>query len=293
MRITNNMISRNLLSNINSSRENMSVYQDQRATGKKIQKVSDDPVDYTKIETFRNAVSQNNQYLEGIDLAKGWIDVSMSALDQIGDSLTRAKEIAINASDISNNQNNWSVFEEQVEDIIEDTISLTNSTFMGKSVFAGTKSKTDRAFLYNGNSITYTGNDKKVNRKIAENYFVDINVSGRELLNTEMFTNLIELKDALGAGDVTKITDSIDTLDNAAGKVDKLNSSIGSRKLQITNTENRINTANINLKSYLSKLEDADLAEAITNYKNEEIAYQAALSSTNDAINLNIMSFLR
>jgi flagellar hook-associated protein 3 FlgL len=287
------MISRNLLSNINSSRENMSIYQNQQASGKKITKVSDNPVDYTKIDTFKNAISQNNQYLDGIDLAKGWVDISMTSLDQINEGLITAKELAIRAADISNNDDNWQAFKNQVDDIIEDTVALTNSTFMGKSVFGGTKSLVDNAFIYNGSSITYAGNDKKVNRKIADNYYVDINVTGREIINTNIFDALINFKNALDAGDVATITDSIDYLDDASDEISKLNSSIGSVKTQITNTENRINTANLNLKSYLSNIEDADMAEAITNYKNEETAYQAALYSTNNAINLNILNFLR
>ncbi|MFP4547630.1 MAG: flagellin [Fidelibacterota bacterium] len=293
MRITEGMISRNLLTNINSSREKMAVYQNQTATGKKLEKVSDDPVDYTKVESFRNAISNNSQYLEGINLAKGWIDVSMTGLDQINEGLMTAKEIAIRAADISNNGDNWETFRDQINDIIEDTVSLSNSTFMGKAVFAGTKSKTDKAFIYNDNSITYTGNDKKINRKIADNYYVDINTTGQELIETEAFDNLINFKNALDNGDTDAITKAIDLLDDSSAEIGKRSAAIGSAKIQIVNTENRLNTANVNLKSYLSNLEDADMAEAITNYKNEETAYQAALHSTSNAINLNILNFLR
>ncbi|MFW6327878.1 MAG: flagellin [Bacteroidota bacterium] len=293
MRITEGMISRNLLTNINSSREKMAVYQNQTATGKKLEKVSDDPVDYTKVESFRNAISNNSQYLEGINLAKGWIDVSMTGLDQINEGLMTAKEIAIRAADISNNGDNWETFRDQINDIIEDTVSLSNSTFMGKAVFAGTKSKTDKAFIYNDNSITYTGNDKKINREIADNYYVDINTTGQELIETEAFDNLINFKNALDNGDTDAITKAIDLLDDSSAEIGKRSAAIGSAKIQIVNTENRLNTANVNLKSYLSNLEDADMAEAITNYKNEETAYQAALHSTSNAINLNILNFLR
>ena len=293
MRITDGMISRNLLSTINSSRQSMNVYQNQIASGKKISKVSDNPVDYTKIETFKKIINQNDQYLTGIDLAKGWIDNTSTALEQINEGLLTAKELAIRAADISNNADNLETFKNQIEDIIEDTISLTNSTFMGKSIFAGTKSTTKNAFLYNGTSVTYTGNDKQINRKIADNYYVDTNVSGREILETNIFDSLINFKKALETGDIPNITNSIDNLNNASVEITKLNSSIGSVKMQIENTQNRIETSTLNLKSYLSNVEDADMAEAITNYKSEETAYQAALSSAASAINLNILSFLR
>ncbi|MBN2280393.1 MAG: hypothetical protein JXQ65_07430 [Candidatus Marinimicrobia bacterium] len=293
MRITDTMVSRNLLYNINNSREAMNVYQNQQASGKRLNKVSDDPVDYTKIESFKNAIVNNDQYLEGINLAKGFLDVSITSLEQINEGVMTAKEIAIKASDLSQTQEDYDVFKDQIDDIIEDNIALSNSTFMGNSVFSGTKTDIENAFMYNGTTITYSGNDKKINRKIAENYYVDINISGRELLNTSMFQNLLDLKNALSSGETVKINESIDLLNTVSDNLTKLNSSLGSIKMQVENTENRINTANLNLKSYLSNLEDADMAEAITQYKSEETAYQSALYATSNAINLNILSFLR
>jgi len=293
MRITDGMVSRNLLTNINSSRETMNVYSQQQATGKRLNKVSDDPVDYTKVESFRSIIIKNDQYLDGIGLAKGYIDISLTSLEQMNEGIMSAKDIALKASDVSQTQKDYDVYKDQIEDIIEDTISLTNSTFMGNSIFAGTKTDTENAFIYNSTSVTYTGNDKKISRKIADNYYVDVNVTGRELINTNLFSRLIDFKEALANGDISTISDSIDRLDEVSESVTKLNSSLGSVKMQIINTENRINTANLNLKSYLSNLEDADMAEAITNYKSEETAYQAALHATSNAINLNILNFLR
>lgn len=293
MRVTNTMISRNLLSYVNTSRENMNVYQNQYATGKRITKVSDDPVDYTKIENFNNAINQNDQYLSGIDLAKGWIDSTTTALEQINEGLMTAKELAIRAADVASSQDDYDAYYSQIEDILEDTISLTNSTFMGKSIFAGTNSTTDEAFQLNGNSITYTGNDQMVNRKIGDNYYVDINVSGHEILDTNIFDSLIDFKEALTNGDTEAISNAITNLDESSTAITKLNSEIGSVKIQVENSENRLNTANLNLKSYLSNVESADMAEAITNYKTEETAYQAALSAVSSSISLNILSFIQ
>ena len=293
MRITNSMMSRNLLGNVNSSRSNMNDYQTQIASGKKIEKVSDDPVNYTKIDKFNNEISENNQYLDGIVLAKGWIDHTSTALEQMNEGLLSARDIAIRASDVSNNQTMYKALKDQVDDIIEDTISLSNSTFMGKSLFAGTKTTELKSFLLNNNSITYAGNNKAINRKISDNYYVDINVNGHELVDTKTFENLISLKNALDTGNLNNITESIDKLDESSEQITKLNSSIGSVKIQMINTENRLNTANLNLKSYLSNVGDTDMAEAIANYKSEEMAYRAALSATSSTINLNILNFLR
>ncbi|MCK4448640.1 MAG: flagellar hook-associated protein 3, partial [Candidatus Marinimicrobia bacterium] len=71
-----------------------------------------------------------------------------------------------------------------------------------------------------------------------------------------------------------------------------LTSATGSIRNQLTMTEQRLDTANMNLRSYLSQTEDVDLAKAITEYNAEEMTYKAALQVTSDAIHLNLMEFI-
>ena len=84
----------------------------------------------------------------------------------------------------------------------------------------------------------------------------------------------------------------IESIDLASEKLISLNTGIGSIQQQLDLAENRLETANLNLATFLSDTEDVDLASAITQYNSEELAYQAALQSTANILRLNIMNFL-
>ncbi len=293
MRVTDSIITRNLLDNINSSRENMNKYQLERATGKKLQKVSDNPVDFTKANRFKETLVKNSQYVENITIAKGWTDNAMAALDGINEGLITAKELAIRGSDKMSTESTWNTFADQVDNILKEAIALGNSSFMGNSLFSGNKTDERKPFQYDGVNVGYFGNSKDITRRIADNYDVKLNIDGAQFINADLFENLIKLRNAFQTGDIAQMTTSIDELEISADKIVLMNTSMGSIKNQLETTEYRIEVADINIKSYLSQTEDADLASSITNYNAEETAYKAALEATSNAINLNILNFIR
>ena len=64
MRITNGMMINNTLSHINQNKLNVDKYNTQEATGKKIQRPSDDPVIAVRALRFRSQLAEMAQYLE-------------------------------------------------------------------------------------------------------------------------------------------------------------------------------------------------------------------------------------
>jgi len=293
MRITQSIIMRSLLQNVNSSKENINKHQTAIATGKEVRNSSSNPVRFARASRFRKTISRNEQYLKNINDAKGWLDTTTSLLDDISSTMIDAKEIAIQAADESNNAEDRSMFADKIDSVINDIINLANSTYLGKYVFGGTNTLGDKPFSYDGVTVTYNGNSQNINRRIAENYNVSINITGSQLEDTNLFSSLVDLRDALNSNDTTSIQSSIENLSSTSEELFSLTSALGSVKNQLTMTEKRLDTANMNLSSYLSQTEDVDLSKAITEYNAEEMTYKAALSTTSDAIHLNLLEFIR
>ncbi len=292
MRITQSIITRSLLQNVNRSRENMNKHQTAIASGKEVRNSSNDPVRFARASRFRKTISRNEQYLKNINDANGWLDTTTSLLDNISSTMIDAKEIAIQAADESNNAEIRTIFSDKIDSVINDTINLANSTYLGKYVFSGTNTLGDKPFSYDGGTVTYNGNSQNIDRRIAENYNVSINITGSQLEDTDLFSSLIELRNALSSNNTTDIQSSIEDISSASEELFSLTSALGSVKNQLTMTEKRLDTANMNLRSYLSQTEDVDLSKAITEYNAEEMAYKAALSTTSDAIQLNLLEFI-
>jgi len=294
MRVSQSIITRTLLQSLNRNRENLNDLQTSIATGKEVRQSSNDPVRFARASRFRSTINQNHQYLRNITDAVGWLDNTISILDNFNSNIIRAKEISIQGADEANSAENREAMANQIDEILKETVSLSNSTYLDKFIFSGTDTRRENEpFVYEDSSVSYTGNERGITRRIAENQRATINIHGGQLIDSEMFTALIDLKDALNDDDTEGIQDSIEALESTSKSLLALSSGIGSVKNRIEMVEQRLETANVNLTSYLSQTVDADLAETITQYNAEEMAYHAALQTTTKALQLNLLDFLR
>ena len=74
MRITNSMLVRNMMTNLKRSMSRMHQYESQLSTGKRITKISQDPVGVIKSLQARKNLSKSIQYKENAeDARRFWI----------------------------------------------------------------------------------------------------------------------------------------------------------------------------------------------------------------------------
>jgi len=293
------MITKSLLSSINQNRESMHSIQESITTGKRVERSSDDPVQFFRANRFRQSIKQNEQYLENLQDAEGWLQATSSNLDSMLSQVMTLRERAVQSADDSLSTENRLHMASEINNILEDLVNRANESFLDKNLFSGTKTTVDKPFLpsYNPdgsiNSILYQGNTEKINRRISENFTININVTGQDILDTNIFDAALNLRTALENDNTNAISNMIDSIDTASDKMISLNATNGSLQQQLELAEDRLRTANLNLSAFISETEDVDLASAITQYNSEEMAYQAALQSTANILRLNIMDFLK
>ena len=293
MRITESMITKSLLSSINQNRESMHSIQEAITTGKEVRHSSDDPIQFFRANRFRQGIKQNEQYLENIQNANSWLQATYSNLDSMLSHVMTLRERAVQGANDTFSAENRLQMASEIDHMLEDLVNIANESFLDKNLFSGTKTKIESPFLFDGDSVDYQGNTGKMNRRISENLTININVTGQDLLDTDIFNAALSLRTALENDDTNEIENMIESIDLASEKIISLNTGIGSIQQQLDLAENRLETANLNLATFLSDTEDVDLASAITQYNSEELAYQAALQSTANILRLNIMNFLK
>ncbi|NOZ08288.1 MAG: flagellar hook-associated protein 3 [FCB group bacterium] len=292
MRVTQSMLTRNLLSSLNSAKESLNTLNNSIASGKRLDRASDDPGQFIAASRFKQAIGRNTQYLRNIANGTMWTDATSDRLSDLYNKLSEIKDRAIQGSDDSLDSGMRAAMAEEVDGLLQEMISIANSRQMGSNIFGGTSTQTE-PFQYDGTSVVYTGNDGAIKRKIDDNTSVTVNITGQELMDTQMFDSIIALKDALIADDPSAVASTIDLLDGASEQIMSLESRVGSLANQLDLTNQRIETANVNLASYLSQSEDVDMAEVITKYNAQQVAYQAALQTMSDVIQTNLMDFLK
>ncbi len=293
MRITQSIMSRNLMQNLNINRETMTDLQNSAANGKEVSRSSDDPVRFAKASRYRKTLSQYDQYTRNINDGMGWVDNNALVMNEFHALIVDARSIAIQGSDASQSEETRQVLSDRIDDMIEESVAILNSTYLGKSIFSGTDTKNMEPFEYDGSTITYTGNEGKMNRRISEGLDVEINITGSDIESTGVFSSLVDLREALASNDAAGVADLLEDLQSASDNILSLDAQNGLVKGHMQMTGSRLETSKVNIQSFLSETVDADLAEVLMEYNGAEMAYEAALQVTSKALQMNIMDFLR
>jgi len=98
MRVTQSMLSNNMIRNISNSYERLAKLQEQILTQKKFSKPSDDPVAAMMGMNYRTSLNQVEQYSRNISEATNWVESTDSALGQAVSALQRMRELTVQAS---------------------------------------------------------------------------------------------------------------------------------------------------------------------------------------------------
>src|SRR5699024_5043291 len=97
MRITQTMLSNNMLNNLMNSQVKMDKYLEQLYTGKKISRPSDDPVIAMKGINYRAQLAQVEQFKRNTGEVNNWMDNSDAALDNATKAMHRLRDLAVKA----------------------------------------------------------------------------------------------------------------------------------------------------------------------------------------------------
>ncbi|SCG81905.1 Flagellar hook-associated protein 3 HAP3 [Proteiniborus sp. DW1] len=316
MRITNSMLVRNMMTNLNKNMKRMSKLQEQYQSGKLFQLPSDNPIGVSKSLKLYTDKSKIEQYKTNLRDAIAWMYTTEDALDQMGEVLKRASDLTIRASNDTFKEDDLQAIRAEIRELREQVIQAANTTHAGRHVFSGYK--TDKPLLVTGeDGVTRYNIDLEstevstYNVGVSENIEVntvgikvfgvgDANYQAASVTNTDepyvikVFDNIIK---ALGSGteepDKEELRKNIDVIKEVFRNTVQVRAEIGAKTNRLEMTEKRLDSDAVNFTRLLSENEDADLAEVIMNFKMAESVYLASMSSGARIIQPSLIDFLR
>ncbi len=304
MRVTDSFRYRTVTRNLNTGRERMTDLQEQLATGKRINRPSDDPLSMSRALKLRTNLESNYQYQANIQDSVTQLTAQEEALDNVYDLLLNLKEIATEgASDSITIRDSLA---QQVGQMMENMLEISNTKFNSKYIFGGTETL-NQPFVMNQNVInfdtndpvvTYYGNRGEVIRQINENTEVAVNLNGIEVFDqstgegVDIFQLMYDMKRNLENDEGTEVSAKIEDVDLAIEQVLKSYLKVGTRKQLVYFNEDRFQTQNIQIKSAMSQIEDTDFGTAFVAFKAEENALNSALSAGAKVISPSLLDFI-
>lgn len=295
MRVTQNMVSTNLLKNLNRSYGELDKYFTQLNTGKKINRPSDDPVAAMKGMGFRTELNRIEQYQRNTNELHNWFDNSDAALEQVTSGVQRIRYLAVQASNGTYGESELKNIAKEVEQIKLDLVDMANTKVNDKFIFNGTETDVPPVQLDGQAQISFHAGE--VNIEVAANTDLVANVDGNKVFTTEdsdlfsIIDNFIEkLESGNAEGDMDQ---SIAEIDEVIDNVINARADLGARMNRLELVENRLGQQEIIATSTLSANEDINYAETITKLITQESIHRAALSSGSRIIQPTLLDFLR
>lgn len=206
------------------------------------QNYSNSPANLPISEKMNSQEKGLDQGIENSQDAKNMINTAEGALENVGESLNRMRELTVQASNGTLTDDDRSIIQNEIDSLkTEVSDTLRNTEFNEISLFEGT------------DATIQTGANSGQNRNI-------------EMRNTTL--------ENLGIADLD-VTQDADTeaIDNAIEKVSEARSNLGAQDNALSNTINANSTARQNTLSSQSKL-DEDVAQKISDLKKNQIMQQ-------------------
>ena len=292
MRITQQMLASNMTTHLQKNLSRYEEMNEQVASGKKINRPSDDPVGTQKSLQYASKITENEQYQRNTDYALSWMETTDQAMSSLSDVLRRAKELGLQGANGSNSGDDKVAIAQEIDQLREGLKDIANTTFNGKYIFNG--QKTDQPIEVDGGGNVIYDNQPMAQR-ISPGSALEMNVRAGDLFDSEvnLFKVLDDLSQSLKNGNQDGVTTALNEIDTGSQQVLDSWTSLGAKQSRVEGMNQRLKEENLSLQTLLSKNEDIDYAEAIMKLKSEESVYQASLSASARMIQPTLMDFLR
>ena len=148
MRITNKIMQRNNLSNINTNKMYQDKLSTQMSTQKKINRPSDDPVVAIRSLRLRSNVTEITQYYsKNIPDAESWITITQDALSKLSDVISNMSSQCTRGTNSPFTTTDRGIVLEQLKLLSEEVYATGDADYAGRYVFTGHRTDTPLSFL--------------------------------------------------------------------------------------------------------------------------------------------------
>ncbi|MGE6611839.1 flagellar hook-associated protein FlgL [Peribacillus sp. NPDC076916] len=292
MRVTQSMLTNNMLRNLSGSYEKMAKLQEQVSSQKKFSKPSDNPVAAMMGMGYRTNLNQIGQYQSNIAEATNWIDSTDDAITEAVSAMQRIRELTVQGSNGTYEGEQLKTITEEIKQLKEHLITLGDTQIGGKYIFNGqdTNVRPSSVKDANGNTVYGTGD---INLEVFSGISLKINTDGSKTFGEALASggSIDHTIDALeNDGDVSGTLAGLDaTIDTFLS----MQAQVGARQNRVELMTDRLKQQEVFATDILSKNEDVDIEKAIMDLTTQESVHSAALSIGARIMQPSLLDFLR
>jgi flagellar hook-associated protein 3 FlgL len=306
------MLLSNYLRNISSNLGTVGKMQQQMASGKRITKISDDPIGVISSMQVRVKLYKSEQYKKNVDRALTWLDETESSILELNEVIKTAYETVVGQATDTMDEEERSAAAQLIKQLRDHVVTIGNAKSNDKYIFGGynvsnAPFEVDASgnIIYNNLDMNDSANaaaldamaQESIRYSVGFNITMDVSTTGVELLGTgdnNIYKILDDLYNALESNTSNDgLTGFTAKLQNKQNDVLSIAAEIGGKVNRLELIQNRFEEDILTYTDRKSKIEDVDQAEAIMNYKMAQSVYEASLQIGSQIIQPSLVNFLK
>jgi flagellar hook-associated protein 3 FlgL len=291
MRVTERSVTMNALAGLQSDLSAMARTQDQLSSGRRISRPSDDPAGTVSALLTRSTIAQTTQYQRNAQDGLGWLGTADGTLSTITSDLQRIRTLLVQSQSGATSPTSQAAIAQEVDQLRQEVLSQANTQYAGHPLFAGTAGVTQ---AYSASGV-YQGDSGVVYRQVGATDRVAVGLPGSQVFGpagADLHSLLSQAVNDL-TSNPTGVAADISALDTAMTRVQDAQTQVGALYDRVQTAASTATDTLTTLKTQLSDVQDADLAETMTTMQMQQVAYQAALTATARAVQPSLLDFLK
>ena len=264
--------------------------QEQIATGKIFNRVSDDPVRVNRAMLIDVTESRINQFQDNVDDAKSLLEYIDMTYEKTLMVLQEAKEQAIKGANDTYTKEDRNTIADQIEEYIKQIVGFANSQHLDRYMFSG-EMLNIKPIDYDGMNFTYNGNNNEMKIRVSEQVDAIVSQSADQVF-VPVLQELVKLRDALRSNVQGDIELAIRDLDTAINSFIDNRSKIGVQLQSIVLLEEAYEQTKTDLAVKRQETEDINMADAISEFTYMQMIYEATIKSSINMLNNSIIEYI-
>jgi flagellar hook-associated protein 3 FlgL len=297
MRVTFDTFNRNSQAAIERATERLMEMQRQVATGKRVEKGSDDPSSASDAIVERGHLAATDVYIAAGSSANSRLMVVDSTLSDLVQQVNAAQVAVAGArgSTVTPAQREARALE--LEGLKDAIVRDLNASFEGTYLFAGVASTTAPYTQTNNVVSAYQGSTQEMSVGIDNGIDVAVALNGDAMARGSDANDVFaEIDNAIAAarnGDAAGLDTAAAALQRVFDRVTVAQSRVGTSLKFIDDAKGRLGEASRSATARITSLEDADMAAAISGMTQAETVYKAALGAAAQNSRPSLMDYLK
>jgi flagellar hook-associated protein 3 FlgL len=297
MRVTFNAFNRSSAAAIEQATERLAEMQRQVATGKRVEKGSDDPSAASAAVVERGHLAATDVYVAAGNSANSRLMVADSVLSDLVQQIGAAQVSVAASRNSTVTPVERDAHAKELEGVRDAILRDMNSTFEGTYIFGGVASTTAPYSKTNNVVSAYQGSTQEMSVGIDTGMDVAVALNGEAVARgsdvDDVFVELDRAITAVRTGDTTGMDTAMAALQRAFDRTTQTQSRVGTSLKFIDDAKTRLGEASRSSKAQLVSLVDANMAEAISGMTQAETVYKAALGAAAQNTRPSLMDYLR